>query len=59
MDYPWWTNGANDEFDHDSGYLKSYYEHNTFQTQYEYICCNYCGNNHYNEQCPIFQPWIM
>ena len=54
MDYPWWTNGARDEFEHDNDYPTSYYDHNTFQTQYEYICCNYCEDNHYNEQCPHF-----
>ena len=54
MDYPWWTNGARDEFEHDNDYPTSYYDPNAFQTQYEYICCNYCGDNHYNEQCPHF-----
>ena len=54
MDYPWWTNGARDEFEHDNDYPTSYYDPNAFQTQYEYIFCNYCGDNHYNEQCPHF-----
>ena len=54
MDYPWWTNGVRDEFEHDNDYPTSYYDPNVFQTQYEYICCNYCGDNHYNEQCPHF-----
>ena len=52
MDYPWWTNGARNEFEHDNGYSTSCFDPNAFQTQYEYICCNYCGNNHYDDQCP-------
>ena len=54
MEYPWWANGASDRFEHGNDYPTSYYDPNAFQTQYEYICCNYFGNNHYNEQCPHF-----
>ena len=51
MDRPWWNNGASDKFEHDNGYPNSYYDPFNCQTQYEYMCCNYCGDNHYNEQC--------
>ena len=51
MDYPWWTNG---EIEHDNDYPNSYHDHNALQTQYEFMCCNYCGDSHFNEQCPHF-----
>ena len=54
MEYPWWYNGTSGGVEHHDDYPNSYCDPNAFTTQNEYICCNYCGDNHYNDQCPHF-----
>ncbi len=54
MDNPWWFNESSGGFTHDNDYPNSFYDPYTSNTQYEYICCNHCGDNHYSEQCPYF-----
>ena len=52
MDYSWWSNETNGGFEHENDYTNSYYDPYAYNAPCEYICCNYCGYNHFVEQCP-------
>ena len=54
MDYSWWSNETNGGFEHENDYTNSYYDPYAYNAPCEYICCNYCGDSHFNEQCPHF-----
>ena len=56
MDYHWWAYETNVGVDHQNDYANSSQNSFAYETPSDYISCNHCGNNHFDDQCPFVYP---